>query len=80
MITAAPACTEAAYASAMTAGGDAGYAYGLARMGSPGAFSLWFRITLGLRRTGGRWQIAHIHESVPFHMDETFRAATDLEP
>jgi ketosteroid isomerase-like protein len=64
----------------VAAGGDVGYAYGLARMGSPGAFSLWFRITLGLRRIDGRWQITHVHESVPFHMDETFRAATDLQP
>lgn len=64
----------------VAAGGDVGYAYGLARMGSVGTFSLWFRITLGLRRTGGRWQITHFHESVPFYMDETFRAATDLEP
>ena len=64
----------------VVAGGDAGFAYGLARMGSPGAFSMWFRITLGLRRTGGRWQITHLHESVPFYMDETSRAATDLEP
>ena len=64
----------------VAAGGDVGYAFGLARMGSPGVFSLWFRITLGLRKTDGRWQITHFHESVPFHMDETFRAATDLEP
>jgi ketosteroid isomerase-like protein len=64
----------------VAAGGDVGYAYGLARMGSAGAFSLWFRITVGLRRLHGRWQITHFHESVPFYMDENFRAATDLEP
>ena len=64
----------------VAAGGDAGYAYGLARMGSPGAFSLWFRITLGLRKTEGRWQITHLHESVPFNMDQSFTAAIDLQP
>ena len=61
-------------------GGDTGYAHGLARMGSPGAFSMWFRITLGLCRTEGRWQIAHLHESVPFNMDQSFTAAIDLQP
>jgi ketosteroid isomerase-like protein len=64
----------------VTVGGDVAYAHGLSRMGSPGAFSMWFRITIGLRRDGGRWQIAHSHGSVPFYMDETFRAATDLQP
>ena len=64
----------------VAAGGDVGYAIGLGRMGSPGVFSLWFRVTIVLRRIDGRWQITHFHESVPFHMDETFRAATDLEP
>jgi ketosteroid isomerase-like protein len=64
----------------VVAGGDVAYAHGLTRMGSPGAFSMWFRVTVGLRKTGGRWQIAHSHGSVPFYMDETFRAATDLQP
>ena len=51
--------------------------------GAPAAFELWFRLTLGLRRTGDRWLIVHEHESTPFHMDGTngsFRAATDLQP
>ena len=60
-------------------GGDVAYAHGLARMGSPGAFSMWFRETFGLRKANGRWQIAFIHTSVPFYMDDT-RAATDLQP
>lgn len=64
----------------VAAGGDAGYAHGLARMGSAGGFSMWFRVTFGLRKTGGRWQIAHLHESVPFQMDQGFRAAVDLRP
>ena len=61
-------------------GGDVAYAHGLARMGSPGAFSMWFRVTAGLRKAGGRWQITHIHTSVPFYMDDTVKAATDLQP
>lgn len=63
----------------ITIGGDVAYAHGLARMGSPGTFSMWFRVTAGLRKANGRWQIAHLHASVPFHMDD-FRAATDLQP
>lgn len=43
-------------------------------------FTLWFRSTFGLRRIGGRWLIVHQHESVPFHMDGSFLAATGLEP
>ena len=41
---------------------------------------VWFRDTLGLRKAGGAWKIAHGHESVPMHMDGSFRAATDLKP
>lgn len=41
---------------------------------------LWFRSTLCLRRTGGRWRIVHDHTSVPFYMDGSYRAAIDLEP
>jgi ketosteroid isomerase-like protein len=61
-------------------GGDVAYAHGLARMGSAGVFSMWLRVTFGLRKTGDRWQITHLHGSVPFHMDQTFRAAVDLQP
>ena len=43
-------------------------------------FRLWFRVTLGLRRIDGRWLVTHEHESVPFEMDGSFRASTDLTP
>ncbi|MEU4690338.1 nuclear transport factor 2 family protein [Actinoplanes sp. NPDC023714] len=43
-------------------------------------FQLWFRVTLGLRRIDGRWLVTHEHESVPFEMDGSFRASTDLTP
>ena len=64
----------------VTVGGDVAYAHGLSRMGSPGAFSMWSRFTLGLRKRDGRWEIAHLHASVPFYMDDTMRAALDLVP
>jgi ketosteroid isomerase-like protein len=40
----------------------------------------WLRITRTLARMAGDWRITHEHESVPFHMDGSFRAAVDLEP
>ncbi|WP_166647414.1 YybH family protein [Prosthecobacter fusiformis] len=42
--------------------------------------NLWFRQTLVLRFIEERWRIIHIHESVPFYMDGTYRAAADLQP
>ena len=40
----------------------------------------WSRGTLCFTRSAGKWLIAHEHESVPFYMDGSFRAALDLEP
>jgi ketosteroid isomerase-like protein len=48
--------------------------------GSTEPFTLWFRVTLGLRRIEGRWLVTHEHESVPFEMDGSFRASTGLTP
>lgn len=42
--------------------------------------SLWFRTTLGLKRLDGAWKIVHEHQSVPFYMDGSDRAALDLTP
>ena len=64
---------------AVTAGAEVAYAHCLTRMYAPG-FELWFRTSYGLRRADGRWLIAHVHESTPFHMDGSLRAATDLTP
>jgi hypothetical protein len=33
----------------------------------------------GLRKTEGRWQLTHVRASVPFNMDQTFKAAVDLQ-
>jgi ketosteroid isomerase-like protein len=41
---------------------------------------VWFRHTLGFRNVDGRWKIAHDHESVPFYMDGSDKAAIDLKP
>jgi ketosteroid isomerase-like protein len=69
----------------VVADGDLAFAHALTRMtatsaGGPGPFSFWFRSTFGLRRLDGRWRIVHEHQSTPFHMDGSFRAAVDLEP
>jgi len=39
----------------------------------------WMRVTVCCRRTGGRWQIAHEHFSVPFDM-ASGKALLHLEP
>jgi ketosteroid isomerase-like protein len=40
----------------------------------------WIRSTIALARHDGVWKIIHRHESVPFHMDGSFKAAVDLTP
>ena len=64
----------------VAASGDVAFVHGLARMGAVGQFSMWLRITFGLRKRDGAWRITHGHQSVPFYMDKGFRAATDLQP
>lgn len=48
--------------------------------GTTDSFTLWYRVTIGLRRVDGRWLVVHEHESVPFLMDGSFAAAVDLKP
>ncbi|MGW6928504.1 YybH family protein [Lentzea sp. NPDC054927] len=65
--------------------GDVAFVHGLSRMaavpvGYPEGFSMWMRTTVGLRRRDGRWLVTHEHQSVPFYMDGSFLAATDLKP
>jgi ketosteroid isomerase-like protein len=48
--------------------------------GAPSSFTMWYRVTLGLRRIDEQWLIVHEHTSVPFYMDGSFRAAVDLAP
>jgi len=44
------------------------------------SFQLWFRATVCWRRSGDGWQIVHEHNSTPFYMDGSLRAAVDLTP
>jgi PhnB protein len=68
----------------VAAGDETAFCHFLSQMSAVavqgGAFSVWNRVTLGLRKIGGRWRIAHVHESVPFYMDGSFGAAIDLTP
>jgi ketosteroid isomerase-like protein len=68
----------------IAADGDIAFCHGFARMSGTKtdgeAVDLWFRLTLGLRRAAGGWTIVHEHESVPFYMDGSLRAAVDLKP
>jgi PhnB protein len=41
---------------------------------------VWVRATVCCRKTGGKWKIVHEHQSVPFYMDGSYRAAVDLKP
>ena len=65
-------------------GGDIAYAFGLRHMTGTKTdghkADLWFRATACLIRRGGRWKIAHMHNSVPFAMDGSDRALLDLKP
>jgi PhnB protein len=45
-----------------------------------GKVAVWNRVTLGLRTIGGDWRVTHVHSSVPFYMDGSYRAAVDLTP
>lgn len=73
---------------AITASAGVAYAHGLVHMTGRKracveggvAVDLWFRQTLGLRRERAIWKIAHEHDSTPFYMDGSLRAAVDLEP
>jgi PhnB protein len=67
----------------ITAGGDVAFCTCLNRMtGTQGGgdTDVWFRHTMGFRKIDGRWKIVHSHESVPFYMDGSDKAAVDLKP
>jgi len=68
----------------ITAGGSVGFSHSLNRMTGEKRdgekVDLWFRHTLGFRKLRGEWKVVHEHESVPFYMDGSGRAALDLEP
>jgi PhnB protein len=66
------------------AGDDIAFCHFLNRLSATAVagakFSMWNRVTFGLRKLDGRWLIAHLHSSVPFYMDGGFKAAVDLHP
>jgi ketosteroid isomerase-like protein len=69
----------------VTAGEDVAFCHSLNRLsatphGAQESFELWFRATVCLRKTGGAWRITHEHNSTPFYMDGSFKAAVDLKP
>ena len=68
----------------IAAGGDVAFSRSLNRLGgklnSGDEFAIWVRVSMGFRKIDGTWKIAHAHTSVPFYMDGSFKAATDLEP
>jgi ketosteroid isomerase-like protein len=68
----------------VSVGGAVAFCHGFAHLGGTKvggeAQGLWLRLTLGLRRIDGGWKITHEHESVPFYMDGSVRAAVDLTP
>lgn len=69
---------------AIHASGDCAFASGLCRMTgqkhNERAVDLWYRRTTCLRKVGGEWRIAVMHESVPFAMDGSDKALLDLKP
>ena len=41
---------------------------------------VWVRATICCRKVEGSWKIVHEHQSLPFYMDGSYRAAVDLTP
>jgi ketosteroid isomerase-like protein len=60
----------------VTAGGDVAFCHSLNHL----AGALWFRSTIGFRKISGKWRITHEHNSTPFYMDGSDKAALDLQP
>ncbi len=67
----------------VTAGHDAAFSHSLNRLSGTKVDGekddIWFRHTLGFRKIRDAWKIVHEHESVPFYMDGSFKAAVDLK-
>jgi predicted dithiol-disulfide oxidoreductase (DUF899 family)/ketosteroid isomerase-like protein len=68
----------------ITAGGDVTFCRSLnhisGRRTNGDETDVWVRATMGFRKVGDRWLIAHEHASVPLYMDGSDRAAVDLKP
>ena len=69
----------------VTVGDEVAFATSLNRIGGApadggGRSDTWARTTIGLVKRDGRWLVTHRHESVPFYMDGSVKAALDLKP
>lgn len=68
----------------VTAGDDVAFCHSLNRMGGTKIdgeqVNTWIRWTACFRKLNGLWKITHDHESVPFYMDGSYKAAIDLKP
>ena len=68
----------------VTAGDDVAFCRSLNRLSGTSqdgeTSDIWFRRTVCLSRSEGAWKVVHEHESVPFYMDGSYRAAVDLTP
>lgn len=68
----------------ITTGGDVAFSHSLNRLSgqrtSGEVTDVWVRATICFRKIDGEWKVVHEHSSVPFYMDGSFRAATDLKP
>ncbi|HEX3809454.1 MAG TPA: nuclear transport factor 2 family protein [Rhizomicrobium sp.] len=75
----------------VTVNGDLAFAYGLSHISGTKVdgpeskangphVDLWLRSTNCFCKTGGEWKIVHSHNSVPYLMDGSNKAAVDLKP
>jgi ketosteroid isomerase-like protein len=68
----------------ITTGDEAAFCHCLSRLSGTNVdgekVDVWFRQTFCFRKIEGGWKTAHQHESVPFYMDGSYRAAIDLAP
>lgn len=66
----------------IAAGSDVAFGHGLTRCGGVGengeVEAHWMRVTVGYRKTNGKWQVVHEHFSAPFDM-QTMKVL-DLQP
>jgi ketosteroid isomerase-like protein len=71
-------------ALSITAGDVAAFCHSLNRLSGTKTdgerVDIWCRLTLCFQKVADEWRIAHQHESVPFYMDGSYRAAIDLKP
>ena len=57
----------------VTVGGDVAFCHSLNHLGN----ALWFRSTIGLCKIDSQWRVTHEHNSTPFYMDGSDKAALD---